>query len=100
MTMLNGRKDLLIWLLAALMAVAVMVAVLIQARRLTTGRHAPYIIGEPEKGAALFFGDKQCSICHSVNGFGGRVAPNLSGEHPGPPAMGWLGAVLWNNGPG
>jgi cytochrome c2 len=100
MTMLNGRKHLLIWIPAVLIAAALMVAVFTQARRLTAVRRAPYIIGEPEKGAALFFGDKQCGICHSINGFGGRVAPDLSGTHPGTPAMGWIAAVLWNHGPG
>lgn len=100
MTMLNGRKRLLIWIPAALIAVALMVAVFIQARRPNAARRALYIIGEPEKGAALFFGDKQCGICHSINGSGGRVAPDLSGMHPGTPAMGWLVTVLWNHGPG
>ncbi len=100
MTMLNRRKQLLFWIPAALIAVALMVAVFIQVRRPTTTRRALYIIGEPEKGAALFFGDKQCGICHSINGSGGRVAPDLSGKHPGTPAMGWLVTVLWNHGPG
>ena len=100
MTMLNGRKELLFWIPAALIPVALMVAVFMQVRRPTTTRRALYIIGEPEKGAALFFGDKQCGICHSINGSGGRVAPDLSGKHPGTPAMGWLVTVLWNHGPG
>ena len=100
MTTLNGRKQLLIWIPAALIAVALMVAAFIQLRRLSAVRRAPYIIGEPQEGAALFFGDKQCGICHSINGFGGRVAPDLSGRRPGTPAMGWLAAVLWNHGPG
>ena len=100
MTILNGRKQLLIWIPAALIAVALMVAVFIQARRPNAARRALYMIGEPDKGAALFFGDKQCGICHSINGSGGRVAPDLSGKHPGTPAMGWLVTVLWNHGPG
>jgi cytochrome c2 len=100
MTTLNGRKPLLIWIPAALIAVAVMVAVFIQVRRPTNARRALYIIGEPERGAALFFGDKQCGICHAINGAGGRVAPDLSGQRPGTPAMGWLVTVLWNHGPG
>ena len=100
MAMLNRRKQLLFWIPAALIPVALMVAVYIQVRRPPTTRRALYIIGEPEKGAALFFGDKQCGICHSVNGSGGRVAPDLSGKHPGTPAMGWLVTVLWNHGPG
>src|SRR5208337_3205170 len=99
MTMRNGRKRLLIWIPAALIAVALMVAVFIQARRPNNARRALYMIGEPDKGAALFFGDKQCGICHSVNGSGGRVAPDLSGAHPGTPAMGWIVTILWNHGP-
>ena len=100
MTMLNGRKQLLFWIPAALIPVALMVAVFLQVRRPTATRRALYIIGDPEKGAALFFGDKQCSICHSINGSGGRIAPDLSGKHPDTPAMGWLVSVLWNHGPG
>jgi cytochrome c2 len=100
MAMLNGRKRLLLGIPAVLIAVAVMVVVFLQARRPTAARRALYIIGEPEKGATLFFGDKQCSICHAINGEGGRVAPDLSGKHPGTPAMGWLVTVLWNHAPG
>ena len=100
MTTLNRRKELLFWIPAALIPVALMVAVFMQVRRPTTTRRALYIIGDPAKGAALFFGDKQCGICHSINGSGGRVAPDLSGKHPGTPAMGWLVTVLWNHGPG
>ncbi len=100
MAILSGRKQLLFWIPAALIAVALMVAVFIQIRRPPTNRRAFYIVGVPEKGAALFFGDKQCGICHSINGSGGQVAPDLSGKHPGTPAMGWLVTVLWNHGPG
>ncbi len=100
MAMLNGGKRLLIVIPAALIAAAVLVAVFIQVRGPTNTRRALYIIGEPEKGAVLFFGSTQCGICHAVNGEGGRVAPELSGRQPGTPAMGWLEAILWNHGPG
>jgi cytochrome c2 len=98
--MLHEHKQLLLWIPPALIALALMVAVFIQARRPITTRRALYVIGEPERGVALFFGDKQCGICHSINGSGGRVAPDLSGKHPGTPAMGWMATVLWNHGPG
>ncbi len=100
MTTLNGHKPLLIWIPAALIALALIVAAFMQVRGLTAVRSAPYIVGNPQNGATLFFGDKQCGVCHSINGIGGRVAPDLSGTHPGTPAMGWLAAVLWNHGPG
>ena len=99
MGILSGRKQLLLWIPAALAAVALVVAVYIQIRRPPTTRRALYIVGVPEKGAKLFYGNKQCGICHSVDGSGGRIAPDLSGEHPGTPAMGWIVTVLWNHGP-
>lgn len=72
----------------------------LRVRRPAVKTRAMYIVGVPEKGAALFYGDKQCAICHAVNGSGGRVAPDLTGLHPGSPAMGWLTTVLWNHAPG
>ena len=100
MAILTGRKQLLFWIPAALIAVALVIAVHMQLRRPPTTRRALYIVGNPVNGAALFYGDKQCGICHSVNGSGGRVAPELSGKRPATPAMGWLSTVLWNHGPG
>ena len=100
MAMLDERKQLLIWIPTALITLSLLVAVFLQVRRPSTARRATYIVGDPQNGAALFFGDKQCGICHAINGFGGRIAPDLSGRHPGTPAMGWMAAVLWNHGPG
>ena len=97
MALLNRGNRLLV-IAVALIVVAVIVAVAL-VRRTANTRRALYIIGDPVKGAALFFGDKQCGICHAVNGSGGRVAPDLSGTHPATPAMGWLVTVLWNHGP-
>ena len=99
MTKLNGRKLLLISI-PSLIAVAVILAVFIHESRPANPRRALYIIGDPAKGAGLFFGNKECGICHSINRKGGRVAPDLSGTHPGTPAMGWLVTVVWNHGPG
>jgi len=100
MAMLSGRKQLFFWIAAALLAVAVVVAIYLQVRRPQEVRSALYLNGNPEQGAALFYGDKQCGICHSVNGSGGRIAPDLTGTHPAAPAMGWLVTVVWNHGPG
>jgi cytochrome c2 len=100
MAILSGRKQLLFWIPAALIAVALVIAVFLQVRRPPITRRALYIVGNPVNGAALFYGDKQCGICHAVNGSGGRVAPELTGKRPSTPAMGWLATVLWNHGPG
>ena len=99
MAMPSGRKQLLLWILVSV-AVAVSAVLYWRFRRTPSPRRALYIVGNAQRGAVLFFGDKQCGICHSVNGSGGRVAPDLSGARPSNPAMGWIVTVLWNHGPG
>ena len=99
--MLSGRKQIyFFWIPAALIAVALVVAIFLQIRRGPSKRNSQYIVGNPVKGAELFYGDKQCGICHSINGSGGRIAPDLTGTQPTAPAMGWLVTVVWNHGPG
>jgi cytochrome c2 len=96
----GGRKQFLLWVAAAVVASAVLVTVLVREQRVGEQKHALYVVGDPQRGAALFFGNKQCSICHSINGSGGHIAPDLAAEHPGTPAIGWLATVLWNHAPG
>src|SRR6266511_2631025 len=96
---MSSRKQILLWGIAAVLATASLIGALIRERRPDARRHAVYVIGIPEKGAQLFFGEKQCSSCHSVNGRGGHVAADLAAIHPAKPAMGWLAAVLWNHAP-
>ena len=100
MAMLSGSNRRLLWIVATLVVAILLIAVFVGRRRPPVTTRALYIVGVPEKGAALFYGDKQCAICHAMNGSGGRVAPDLSGLHPGTPAMGWLTTVLWNHAPG
>jgi cytochrome c2 len=94
-----NHKHYRFWIAVAVVATAILVVLLMRQSR-SGERRALYIVGVPEKGAELFYGDKQCSTCHAVNGSGGRVAPDLSGKRPSTPAMGWLTAVLWNHAPG
>jgi len=35
--------------------------------------------GDPAHGKQLFFGDGNCSMCHMVDGTGGRLGPDLTG---------------------
>lgn len=95
----SGRKQLLLWIAAALVATATLAIILIREHK-PAARHVLYVVGDAKRGRALFFGDKQCSICHSIEGQGGHIAPDLSQTHPGSPAMGWLATVLWNHAPG
>ncbi|MGA7416044.1 MAG: c-type cytochrome [Bryobacteraceae bacterium] len=95
----SRRKQLALWIAAATIATAALAFTLIRESGSVAVRQAPYVIGDARRGAVLF-GAKQCSICHAMNGVGGRVAPDLSAIHPGAPAMGWLATQLWNHAPG
>jgi cytochrome c2 len=92
-----GRKRFL-WVAAALVVIGL--CGYLYFSRATSTSQGPYLVGNAERGSALFYGSKQCGICHTVNGNGGRIAPELSGTKPSQPAMGWLTSVLWNHGPG
>jgi cytochrome c2 len=93
------RKQILFWAIAAFAGTAGLIGALMREHRTEAKRHSAYVVGNPEKGADLFFGEKQCSVCHSLNGRGGHLAPDLGAIHPAKPAMGWLATVLWNHGP-
>jgi len=95
----SGRKQLLLWIAAALAATATLATILVRERR-PDARHSLYVVGDPQRGSALFYGEKRCSICHSVNGSGGRIAPDLAASRRGMPAMGWLATAMWNHAPG
>jgi len=57
------------------------------------------VTGRAEHGAKLFYGDAQCSVCHSMNGLGGKLAPDLVAARPNTPTIAWLVSKLWNHGP-
>ena len=41
------------------------------------------LLGNAAQGKELFFGDANCSLCHMVNGKGGRLGPDLTGAGAG-----------------
>ncbi len=55
------------------------------------------IPGTPDRGQKLFT-DKQCVRCHSVNGVGGAVGPELGRAHHHV-SLTRVAALMWNHGP-
>src|SRR5664279_4813437 len=97
---ISRRTQLWLWTFATCAATTALVETVLSWHSSSASQHATYLTGSPEKGAALFYGKKHCSVCHAVNGSGGRVAPDLGATHPDSPAMGWLVSVMWNHMPG
>ena len=96
---MSKRLQFALWIVAAIAATAGLLSILAAERRVPARKQSTYVVGIPEKGAELFFGEKRCSECHAVNGQGGHVGPDLGTIHPGKPPMGWLASVLWNHSP-
>lgn len=60
----SARKPVFVWIVLSI-AVALVVVLYLVMRRPVAPRRALYLVGNAEKGAALFYGDKQCGICQS-----------------------------------
>jgi mono/diheme cytochrome c family protein len=74
-----------------------LIAYIVAVARDGGGETAQVIPGTPERGQKLF-GEKRCSVCHSVGGKGGQVGPALGqrGHHV---SLTQFAALMWNHGP-
>ena len=96
---MGERRQFTIWIAASAVAVCSLIAVLVWEQSRKPVPRALYLVGDPQRGKALFYGEKRCSTCHAIDGNGATAAPDLSRERPGTPAMGWLAAKLWDHSP-
>ena len=88
----------IIWgLLAAAAMLAFAVAVVTQGRR-AQERSSFFLAGSPEQGSRIFR-DKGCIRCHSVNGEGGRVGPDLGRRKHDQAGLPQLVTAMWNHAP-
>lgn len=59
--------------------------------------HSLEVLGDPERGKQVF-AQKGCVKCHSINGEGGKIGPELARTmHPHPPIE--LAGAMWNHSP-
>lgn len=66
------------WLTLAASALAALTTVVVTQDRQTLLRWSVFLFANPQQGSTLFR-EKGCVRCHSVNGVGGKVGPDLAG---------------------
>lgn len=95
---MKARRQLMIWLAAAVVALAFLTAVLYRESQRTRDRFGTFLEGDPQVGARLFDA-KACRSCHAVHGIGGRVGPDL-GVAPGAnDGLAQMVTAMWNHAP-
>ncbi len=95
---MGSQRQLLIWVVAAAAACTLLVLVLIWQDKVTRARWTVFLMGTPHTGARLFE-KKGCAHCHSVNGWGGRLASDLGSERPPRSSLNQLITAMWNCAP-
>ncbi|MGD0869998.1 MAG: c-type cytochrome [Bryobacteraceae bacterium] len=62
-------------------------------------RWSIFMVGDPGKGARLFFDKEGCAQCHSVNGTGAGRAPDLGSTGTPYASINQLVSAIWNHAP-
>jgi len=60
------------------------------------GQTVQVVPGSPERGEKLFV-DRQCAVCHTIGGKGGKVGPMLGRAHH--VSLTQFAGAMWNHGP-
>lgn len=89
---------LLIWTLLAAIAVIAFAGAFNTQRRRARERSSFSLAGNPQEGS-LVFRAKGCIRCHSVNGEGGKVGPDLGLMKSGQSTLPQLVTAMWNHAP-
>lgn len=53
---------------------------------------------DPQNGKKLFR-EKACIYCHSINGEGAKIGPDLGRQHSAPPSITQFAGLMWNHSP-
>ncbi len=95
---MTARRQLLIWVGAAVAALLFLVVVLIWQYRAVERQWNTFLVGNPRLGAQTFQ-QKGCSNCHAVCGAGTTLAPDLGLQRTSPASMNQLTTQMWNHAP-
>ena len=95
---MTARRQLLVWVVAALAALLFLVGVLIWQHRAVEEQWNTFLVGNPRTGARTFQ-DKGCSTCHAVCGAGTKLAPDLGLQRSSGSSMNQLVTQMWNHAP-
>ena len=93
------RRPLLMWSIAAAGTTALFAGVLVWQHRYAQTRWSIFMTGDPHLGARLFFDKEGCARCHSVNGAGGKLAPDLGYARTPQAGINQLVSTMWNHAP-
>lgn len=93
-----ARRQFVVWLLLALVAVSVLITVLFWERQRTRERYSTFLAGDPHLGMHVFQ-EKGCAYCHAVNGTGGRLGPDLGATKQAKANLNQLVTAMWNHAP-
>jgi mono/diheme cytochrome c family protein len=86
------------WSTLAASALAILATVVVTQDRQTLLRWSVFLFANPQQGSAIFR-EKGCLRCHSVNGVGGKVGPDLAGAGGHPSDLAFLVTAMWNHAP-
>ncbi len=95
---MTARRQLLVWVAAAVAALLFFVSVLIWQHRVVQQQWSTFLVGNPRAGAQAFQ-QKGCSSCHAVCGAGTKLAPDLGLERSSGSSMSQLVTEMWNHAP-
>jgi cytochrome c551/c552 len=89
---------LIVWTLVAALAMVMFAGAIITQGRRARERSSLFLASSPQQGSVVFRA-KGCIRCHSVNGEGGKVGPDLGRRNPSQSDLPQLVTAMWNHGP-
>ncbi len=92
------RRQLIIWGVTALATCVMLLAILARQQKQDTARWSVFVMGDAHRGMKLFQ-EKGCARCHSVNGVGGKLGPDLSIRRQPESSLPQLVTAMWNHAP-